>query len=127
MSGIVDKAMAAVYSPEFLKHHQDQVELHKRITVSSNPQSYAEACRALVRFDMTRDLERIKRPTLIVAGELDQVTPVSDSVTLNARIEDSLMKVLPNCGHMVHIEKPQIFNAVVDKFCLLYTSPSPRD
>lgn len=116
MAAIIEKAMETVYAPEFLKRHKDDVEFHKHITLSANPQSYAEACRALTKFDVTGDLMKIKKPTLILAGELDRVTPVSDAIVLNTRIENSLMKILPDCGHMIQIEKPELFNTIVSRF-----------
>ena len=60
------------------------------------------------RFDIMKEVERINLPTLILCGEDDQLTPVKYSQFLHSRIKGSKMEVLPDAGHMVMMEAPQL-------------------
>ncbi|MHA1867371.1 MAG: alpha/beta fold hydrolase [Candidatus Heimdallarchaeaceae archaeon] len=51
------------------------------------------------------DLNKIKEPTLIMVGDKDIVTPVSNSEKLNKLIPNSRLLIIPNAGHSVLIEK----------------------
>jgi pimeloyl-ACP methyl ester carboxylesterase len=68
------------------------------------------------RFDIMKEVERINLPTLILCGEDDQLTPVKYSQSLQSRIKGSKMEVLPDAGHMVMMEAPQLFNKKIGEF-----------
>jgi pimeloyl-ACP methyl ester carboxylesterase len=68
------------------------------------------------RFDIMRELEKINLSTLILCGEDDQLTPVKYSQFLQSRIKGSKLEVLPNAGHMVMMESPQVFNEKIGEF-----------
>ncbi len=58
------------------------------------------------RFDRLADLHRVNVPTLVLCGEADRMTPVSDSRILAAGIPDAQLDVIPAAGHMVVLERP---------------------
>jgi pimeloyl-ACP methyl ester carboxylesterase len=68
------------------------------------------------RFDLMSEIEKIVLPTLIVCGEDDQLAPVKYSQFLQSRIKGSKMEILPNAGHMVMMEAPQLFNEKIREF-----------
>jgi len=68
------------------------------------------------RFDLMSEIEKIVLPTLILYGEDDQLTPVKYSQFLHSRIKGSKMEVLPDAGHMVMMETPQLFNKKIGEF-----------
>jgi pimeloyl-ACP methyl ester carboxylesterase len=70
------------------------------------------------RFDIMGEIEKIRLPTLILCGDDDQLTPVKYSQFLHTRIKGSKLEVLPNAGHMVMIETPQVFNEKIRGFLL---------
>ena len=49
---------------------------------------------------------RVACPTVLVLGAADMMTPCAKGETLAAAIEGSITVVLPGCGHMVMIERP---------------------
>ena len=55
----------------------------------------------------TEDLKKFDIPTLVVCGEKDVMTPVDLSRDLVTQIKGSKLKLIPNSGHMVHLEQPQ--------------------
>jgi pimeloyl-ACP methyl ester carboxylesterase len=61
-------------------------------------------------------VKTIKRPTLIVWGRQDGLTPLSDGQRFNKDIAGSTLIVIDQCGHVPNIEKSAEFNAAVLKF-----------
>jgi len=68
------------------------------------------------QFDIVKEIEEINLPTLILCGDEDQLTPLKYSQFLHSRIKGSKLEVLPNAGHMVMMESPQVFNEKIGKF-----------
>jgi pimeloyl-ACP methyl ester carboxylesterase len=61
-------------------------------------------------------VKTIKRPTLIVWGREDGLTPLADGERFNRDIVGSKLVLIDQCGHVPNFEKPSEFNAVVIKF-----------
>ena len=69
------------------------------------------------REDLLDDtVKTIKRPTLIVWGREDGLTPLADGERLNKDIAGSKLVVFDQCGHVPNFEKAAEFNAAVIKF-----------
>lgn len=68
------------------------------------------------RPDMTRPLTGLPRPTLLVAGGDDVITPPDCLARAAALIPGATMRVVEGCGHMVPLEDPEAFNASVVAF-----------
>jgi pimeloyl-ACP methyl ester carboxylesterase len=65
----------------------------------------------LRRLDLLRQLDRIKCPTLIVAGEDDPITPVADMEDIAAALPPELVRLerFANAGHGVYRDLPEAF------------------
>lgn len=61
-------------------------------------------------------VKTIKRPTLIVWGREDGLTPLADGERFHKDIVGSKLILIDQCGHVPNFEKPSEFNAVVIKF-----------
>lgn len=68
------------------------------------------------RTDTTPGLSKISVPTLILVGEEDKVTPISESEIIAKGISGSQMKTLEKTGHLSNLENPQKFNACLADF-----------
>ena len=55
-------------------------------------------------------------PTLILHGEEDKFVPVSWARRAHTLIEDPELKILPQCGHWLTLERPEEFNRSVSEF-----------
>jgi pimeloyl-ACP methyl ester carboxylesterase len=58
-------------------------------------------------------LYRIKCPTLIVWGALDGVVSVSHGRVYQAEVSEAAFTVLPDCGHLPHVEQPEALASTV--------------
>jgi non-heme chloroperoxidase len=74
------------------------------------------ALKGLMEADFSRDLGRIKAPTLIVWGDQDALFLRSDQEALAAAITGSKLVVYPGAGHAFHWEDPRRFAADLAAF-----------
>jgi pimeloyl-ACP methyl ester carboxylesterase len=70
----------------------------------------------LVNADMRPQLARLKASTLLIWGERDHETPLSDARTMEKLIPDSGLVVFEGCGHFAYAEQPDRFARIVDVF-----------
>lgn len=66
-------------------------------------------------FRLTRLLQSIQAPTLVVAGQLDYVCSKSARLLAQA-IPNATLKFIANSGHMAPLEQPAAFNAALLEF-----------
>jgi len=65
-----------------------------------------EAFRASVSHDVSEYAADIAVPTLLVAAERDDVTPLAAQHRLVTRFPDATLEVIPEVGHLIHYETP---------------------
>jgi pimeloyl-ACP methyl ester carboxylesterase len=68
---------------------------------------------ASLTFDVRDRLGEINVPTLIAVGEQDRITPPLLSRELHAGIPNSMFELQQGAGHMLPMEAPQEYNALV--------------
>lgn len=68
------------------------------------------------RFDLVKELARIRCPTLILSGELDPIVTVQDQEELAKAIPESRLVVFAGAGHGVWRDKPNEALAAIREF-----------
>jgi len=66
-------------------------------------------------YDVRDKVSEIEVPTLVIVGEKDNVN-LEASRYLNREIKGSELRIIPDSGHTVMIEKPQEFNQILEEF-----------
>ena len=66
--------------------------------------------------DRSSEIGRIDRPTLVIGAQDDAVTPVYFAHDLHAAIRGSRLHVLDGGGHNSYRQRPDEWNAVVERF-----------
>src|SRR5262249_18953105 len=61
-------------------------------------------------------LHRIDVPTLLIWGEEDRIYPRDYATAYQQLIPGSQVVIIPQCGHLPHIERPQAFVAALEGF-----------
>jgi len=73
-------------------------------------------------FDIMDRVHEIKVPALIICGESDVMTPVKFANYLGAKIANSRVVVVPQSGHSVLAEKPEVVNKAIEDFLKVISS-----
>ncbi len=76
-------------------------------------------------FDWFDDLDRIRCPTLILAGDLDPITTVADHQDMAARIQGSRLEIFSGAGHGVFRDKPTEALEAIRDFALATDDHTP--
>ena len=71
---------------------------------------------AMKNWNGVKNLKNITNETLIVWGDQDKAYNFNQVETLNDNIPNSELKIIKGCSHNVHLEKPDEFNTIVEKF-----------
>jgi pimeloyl-ACP methyl ester carboxylesterase len=70
--------------------------------------------RAIIgRPDARMHLPQLRCPTLVMCGEADQLTPPECSREIASLVPGARLVMVPRCGHMLTMEKPQVVNAAL--------------
>ena len=113
---IAQAMLGKLLSPEGLKK-ADLVERVSRIMTRQKAETVAADLAAMRdRPDQTPSLSSIAVPTLVVVGELDVLTPPSESQAMAAAIPGARLVTVPGAGHLAPMERPRAVAAALGDF-----------
>jgi len=81
-----------------------------------DPAAYRIGAEAVWLADQRARAGAIAKPTLVIVGDNDLVTPTDLSNELVDLIPDARMQVIGNAGHLSNLEQPGAFNRIVEDF-----------
>ncbi|HEX9171385.1 MAG TPA: 3-oxoadipate enol-lactonase [Telluria sp.] len=116
IEAIADAVMARYFNDGFRAEHAPIVARFRQRLVTSDAVGYVGCCNAVGTVDTTARLGQIAVPTQVIAGELDQGTPVAMAQTLAEAIPGARLTVLKNASHLSAIEQPAAFAQAVTAF-----------
>ena len=61
-------------------------------------------------------LPRLRMPALIVWGIEDKLLPYSQAKDALALVQDGSLELIPDCGHLPHVERPKRFVSALEEF-----------
>jgi 3-oxoadipate enol-lactonase len=86
---------------------------------SSDLAAIAAAQRAMAnRRDQTDLLSQIHCPTLVLAGNEDTLIAPSEAAAMVQLLPKARIKIIPETGHLLPLEKPKIFQKHFSEFIL---------
>lgn len=74
----------------------------------------------ILKENLRSRLHDIKRPTLILWGEKDRLTPIADAVVINRHIPAAHLHIFPNVGHAINLETPAHVARQINRFLMEY-------
>jgi 3-oxoadipate enol-lactonase len=78
--------------------------------------SYMKTVRASAQQDRGFDLAAVAAPTLVIAGEQDQLYPPNVARGMADRIAGAQFEIIKGAGHLSNLEQPERFNQCVLNF-----------
>lgn len=116
LAAVAEIAAKRVHPPEYLREHPDAVEERTRALLGIEPKAFQDACRVLRETDLTPLLHHLRVPTLVVAGELDQMTPPALGKDIVKKVAGAKYVELAGCGHCPPLEQPDAFLGAIGDF-----------
>lgn len=81
-----------------------------------SPRVLSETFQASVSGTVADFADVIPMPTLLIAGEHDEIAPLDGQRELTDCLADARLEVLPGVGHLVHYETPLCAAAAIERF-----------
>lgn len=101
---------AALFTPEFPKRHPERaaelLEPFGRHRVT--PWGALAQTLATVYHETVSRLPQMQAPTLLLHGGRDSMSPIANSRIMAALIPDAELVIIPNTGHGVPLERPEL-------------------
>lgn len=69
-----------------------------------------------VNEDLTDCLPKIRQETLLIWGDKDTATPISDAKLMEEKIPSSGLAVIPGTGHYSFLENPGLFKSIMQSY-----------
>lgn len=116
-AGVAQSMLSRLLGSTSIDRRPELIDKVKAMIATGRTQGIVAAVEAMMgRPDSTRDLSRISFPTLVIVGEEDVLTPVSDAVAMENQISRSRLVILPEAGHLSNLEVPDGFALAVSDF-----------
>lgn len=116
IEAIADAVMGRYFHDAFRTQKAATVARFRRRLVTTDAVGYVGCCAAVGKVDTTSRLGQIGVPTLVIAGELDQGTPVAMAEALAQGIPGAQLEVLKEASHLSAAEQPEAFSQLVTRF-----------
>ncbi len=95
----------------------DLVEAAKRMMRKMSPTAVNLVQKGMAdRLDSVETLKMLNVPTLILTGDEDVATPLSDAELMHKNIRDAELKLVPRAGHYAIFEQPQAVGTTLRQF-----------
>lgn len=115
MSNMIADTIGRSFTDKFLKSSPERIKEIEAVLLKTNPQGYAESCRAIGAADFRSLLKNISIPIMVVAGDQDESTTVNDAISVKNELPNAELTIL-SASHLSNIEDAKGFNQVIRNF-----------
>ncbi|OMO71994.1 Alpha/beta hydrolase-1 [Corchorus olitorius] len=67
-------------------------------------------------YNVSRQIDQVNQKTLIIWGEDDQIISNKLAVRLHCELPNAIIRQIPDCGHLPHVEKPDAVARLIFEF-----------
>ncbi len=113
---LVQRALEGWFSVGFRQSNPEIMDAVRSMIRSTSVDGLIGCTHAIDNQNHTPRLQEITLPTLIIVGEDDRGTPVSESRDMHERIAGSEMVVFPTARHLSNMERAEEFNEALLTF-----------
>nr|WP_240423346.1 alpha/beta hydrolase [Leucobacter sp. wl10] len=99
---VMSEVMAKTGDPELRAWIHGQHAAH--FSTFADPATLLQAFRASVSHTVLEFGRAFTMPTLLIAGDRDDITPLAKQLELQHRVPGSRLRIIPGTGHLVHYE-----------------------
>lgn len=116
-AGVADAMITGMVGKRTREKCPEVVDTMHAMLESAPVSGILEALHALMtRPDSTPVLSTIAVPTLVVVGDEDVLTPVSESEIIHTGVAGSRLEIIAGAGHVANMERPAAVNHLLSEF-----------
>ncbi|XP_057972353.1 alpha/beta hydrolase domain-containing protein VTE7-like isoform X2 [Malania oleifera] len=67
-------------------------------------------------YNVAAQIKQVKQRTLVISSEHDQIVSHELTLRLHSELPNAIMRHVPDCGHLPHVEKPQTIAKIISDF-----------
>jgi 3-oxoadipate enol-lactonase len=117
VEAVVESMLPKMMSPKTYQQKPELVQRVKQIMASTSLEGVLGDLMGMKeRPDSNPTLSRISIPTLVIHGADDQIISGEETRQMHAQIRGALLETVPDAGHLLNLEQPEIFNQAVRRF-----------
>ena len=116
VDAVLDTAIGRMFPASFQAAHPEIVATRKAALAHVDAECFAHACLALATLDLRPRLSRIRNPTLILCGALDQTTPPELARDVASAIYGAVYRDIEGSGHCPMLEQPEALVSMIEAF-----------
>jgi 3-oxoadipate enol-lactonase len=116
IEALVPEILKRWLSDHFRRDEPELTEKIREMILATSVNGYVGCSQAIRSFDICDELDKVKAPTLIIAGRMDESTPVSAAMAIQERIKNCEFAVMPGALHLCNIEAAESFNQALASF-----------
>lgn len=106
MAKTKDKSLRAFIHNQHLQH----------FSTYANPAVLSEAFKTSISHTVREHAPAIAVPTLLIAGDVDDITPLGKQRELATLFPQATLKIIKGVGHLTHYETPDQVARLIDNF-----------
>jgi 3-oxoadipate enol-lactonase len=118
MVAVADTVLAGALSLATREGNPVLAGLYRDMLMANDPRCYAGHCHALRAASARAEQTKIQCPTLILVGEQDTVTPLTNGRAIAAAVAGARVRLIPWTAHLTMAERPDFFNSALTEFLL---------
>jgi 3-oxoadipate enol-lactonase len=115
MPALVEATLERWFTKAFRERNPKVMARIREMVLATPPKGYAACCEGIRDMDQRESLQRIRAPTLIIAGRHDPSTTVEVAEFMQSRIPGAKLVVI-DAAHIANVERPQEYSETVLKF-----------
>lgn len=109
--------LPALLGETTLRERPQVVARVRELMGQANPEGVARALEAMrERPDSMPELERVEVPVLVLVGDQDSLTPVSEARKMVDAAPQGRLTIIPNAGHLSNLEAAGTFDGALRAF-----------
>lgn len=116
---VKDVAQKTFYNPEVASKALID-DIFEIVNTPAKGLNIVLTAKSAMRHNLEHELHKIKKPTLLIWGKNDTITPAFVGEDFNKKIEGSELHILDECGHAPMMEKPAAFIQLLAAFLQRY-------
>jgi pimeloyl-ACP methyl ester carboxylesterase len=90
--------------------------LYRAMAGRADLEAAVAVLRAVEAWQASERLGEIKVPALVIGGDRDRSTEPAEQMRLWRGLPRGELCILPNCAHAAHLEQPEVFGRLLERF-----------